>query len=510
MMVKAVWKAPFSAPLSMKRTLVATVSVFCEPWVFRRYDKASFPASSAVGVITKISFSSLGLILLLGFGTIDFSKACECNPNPVCERISKASVVFLGDILDDGSSTELDPSGSVKVQFTVVEGFKGLSQGTRKAEVSAKAEDSCNAVLVKGRRYLIFARQQGNQLFLYNDCNAVINFREATEDLQYLRAWSKGLTSTVLHGTVRADLGNIPQNVTEALGLAEVEIVARGPEKTYRIKTDATGKYEFGDVPPGNYEISTRLPGYESTLPDHKVLLKKGICTRLDIAMCASNSVSGALYDEKGQPAKSISVELVPATEGDPHSSKEVKTDDEGLYEFSRVPSGNYYLGVNLDRGLNSRSPFATCYYPGVPTPDQALVVAVEGGQQLTRFDFQLGTRHSTRPIRVTVQWWDGRPVNNASVECRSDPGPNFTPKMDWMSRYTDERGEVLFNALDEREYIVAIEQLCWLRSSRPVQGRQEIHVLAGKGSQSVRLVIPEENDIRQQEAPINMSKFNN
>src|SRR3974377_1963593 len=102
--------------------------------------------------------------------------------------------------------------------------------------------------------------------------------------------------------------------------------------------------------------------------------------------MCASNSVSGALYDEKGQPAKSISVELVPATEGDPHSSKEVKTDDEGLYEFSRVPSGNYYLGVNLDRGLNSRSPFATCYYPGVPTPDQALVVAVEGGQQLTRF----------------------------------------------------------------------------------------------------------------------------
>ncbi len=450
------------------------------------------------------------LILLFVFTGVDSCTACECTPNPICEKISKASAVFLGGVLDAGSGTEPDSQGRIKVQFAVVEVFKGLGPGTRKVEVLAMAEDSCATALIKERRYLIFARRQGSQLLLHSDCNGAIIYREATEDLQYLRAWTRDETSTVLHGVVRADLRDTPQNDAENLGLAEVEIVARGPEKIYRARSDAVGKFEIGDLRSGNYEINARLPGYESTLPNYKVLLKKGLCTKLDIAMWASNSVSGTLFDEKGQPAKGVRLELASLTEGDLRSSKEVQTDGEGYYEFARVPSGNYYLGVNLERGLNSRSPFVTCFYPGVSSRDQALVVAIEGGQKLTSYDFELRDRHSTRPIRVAVQWWDGRPVNNASVECRSDPGPNSTPKMDWMSRYTDERGEVLFNALEEREYTVGVEQLCWIRSSRPVQGRQEIRVLAGKSPSSIRLVISQNNDIRLQEAPVNMSRFNN
>ena len=451
-----------------------------------------------------------GLILLLPSAGIDSCMACECAPTPICERISKASVVFLGEVLDDGSGREPDPQGRIKVLFAVVEAFKGLRRSNKKMEALATPEDSCSTALVKDRRYLILARRQGEQLLLHNDCSSVINSREATEDLQYLRAWARNETPTVLRGGVRANLGDTPQSKEEIPWLAEVEIFARGSERTYLARTNATGKFELGDLQPGNYEINVRLPGYESTLPNYRVLLKKGLCTRLDIAMWPTNSLSGTVFDEKGQPAKNVRLELAPLTEGDLRSSKEVQTDSDGFYEFTRVPSGNYYLGVNLERGVNSRSPFATCFYPGVSLRDQALVVAIEGGQKLTPYDFKLGNPHSTRPIRVSVQWWDGRPVNNASVECRSDPGPNLTPKMDWMSRYTDDHGEVLFHALQEREYIVAVEQLCWLRSSRSVQERQEIHVLAGKNPANVKLIVSQSDDIHLQEAPINMSQFNN
>ena len=205
-------------------------------------------------------FFWLGLALFLSFTSIDSCIACECVPTPICERISKAGVAFLGEVLDDASGREPDGQGRIKIVFALVEAFKGLRQGSRKMEALATAEDSCATAMVKGRRYLILTRRQGEQLLLHNDCNSVINIREAIEDLQYLRAWIKNETPTVLRGAVRANLGDTPQSEEEIPWLAEVEMFARGPDRTYRARTSATGKFELGDLQPGKYQINFRLP----------------------------------------------------------------------------------------------------------------------------------------------------------------------------------------------------------------------------------------------------------
>ena len=435
--------------------------------------------------------------------------ACNCTPAPVCEKVARASVVFAGRVLDVVEGVEKDSDKRMKARFTVQEAFKGLTRNEKEVEVGYLPEGDCAVTWSRGQRYLLYARLSANQLMIKGDCNGTVFGRDIVTDLQYLRAWVKGETPTLLRGVARVEMASSLPTDTGDSGLSGVEVLVSGQGRKYRATTDGTGDFKMEGLVPGSYEVSAQLPGYESTLPNYRVTVKKGNCAKVTIGMESASTVSGILYDETGQPASGMRLELAPWAVGDLLPLREVLTDGEGHYEFRKVPSGNYFLGVNLGRGLNSRTPYATRFYPGVNSRDQAVVLGIEGGQELPQYDFQLQDRRSTRTILAQVVWWDGRPVSNASVECRSDPVEDRALKMDWQSRYADGQGKVQFNVLTERDYAVSVDQLIWIRSSLSVQERQAVHIPAGKDPVRVQLSVPRSNDRRREEAPVNMSRFN-
>jgi hypothetical protein len=445
-------------------------------------------------------------LFLIGLNSLE---ACECIPTPVCERITEASVVFLGLVTDAESRTEPALGDKLKVRFAVKKVFKGLEQDARHVEGQVLDASSCDIPLIKGSQYLIFSERKGSQIELAGNCNSAIAYQDARDDLQYLRAWARGETPTVLHGVVRADVEETLLPYAENQGLAEVEILAVGSGKQYRTVTNPSGEFEIRDLRAESYTITARLPGYESTRPNYMASLTKGECVRVEVAMWNSSSLSGTLYDETGRPVKGIRVELAPWTDGELHPSKEVVTDGDGHYGFIKIPPGDYLLGVNLASGLNARTPYRTWFFPGVSGRDQAIILRIEGAQKLTQYDFQLEKSHPIRTVRVLVKWWDGRPVTNASVQCRGEPDGSSGKTTEWSKRYTNERGEAYIQVLSDREYALAVDELYWGRSSRTVQNRQSVRVPASKDPVSVQLVISRDNDFRLEEVPANMSRFN-
>lgn len=99
-----------------------------------------------------------------------------------------------------------------------------------------------------------------------------------------------------------------------------------------------------------------------------------------------------------------------------------------------------------------------------------------------------------------------------AGILCQSQRSDDSRFIGDWISRYTNSKGEAACEVLADRDFEVEADSLSWTNSSRPVQPidhRQRVMVRAGTPSASVRIVVDKINDISDKESPEDMSQFN-
>jgi hypothetical protein len=65
-------------------------------------------------------------------------------------------------------------------------------------------------------------------------------------------------------------------------------------------------------------------------------------------------------------------------------------TDADGRYELRYLDTGDYYLGVNLDRMPNPQNPPRRWFYPGAQDQAQAMVIHVADAPGRQQFDLTL------------------------------------------------------------------------------------------------------------------------
>ena len=168
-------------------------------------------------------------------------------------------------------------------------------------------------------------------------------------------------------------------------------------------------------------------------------------------------------------------------------------------------------MGVNI-KGLTSKLPYDTRFYPGVSERSAAGVVKITGAQTIEGLDFQIGERKPTRRIVIAVEWPDGRPVINASVVCSSTRSVPAGSRRDLVSRYVDLSGQATCEVLADEPFEVYADRLSWSGSGRPIQPIEtcpKLPVPEGKDTAHLRFVIDLVNDISLHEAPLNMSAYN-
>lgn len=218
---------------------------------------------------------------------------------------------------------------------------------------------------------------------------------------------------------------------------AAVVLMSVEPSQGYRTaaraKTDAEGRYQMTNVPPGRYQITPVAPAYvvqsmsDSWPPGRPLTLLAGEeVSDVDFRVERGGVITGRVTDADGNPVVAESVSVMPADEKTPnvqHAAYErgdISTDDRGIYRIYGLPAGRYHVSVGMGgdgRGAVSygrRRMFRRTFYPDATEPSQARVIELRPGDEATDIDITLGRPLKTyRASGRIVSAETGRPVPN-------------------------------------------------------------------------------------------------
>src|SRR3954466_2776319 len=151
-----------------------------------------------------------------------------------------------------------------------------------------------------------------------------------------------------------------------------------GPAATM---TDAQGRYELTQLPPGRYQLKATRGDYVEVAYGQRrpfergrpVELREGaVLENIDFALPRGAVVSGRVADEAGEAVARASVSLARRryVNGErrfvPESAN--STDDRGQFRIFGVPPGDYVIIATLDLmdfGSRDRVRYLPTYYPG-------------------------------------------------------------------------------------------------------------------------------------------------
>lgn len=223
-------------------------------------------------------------------------------------------------------------------------------------------------------------------------------------------------TGSISGRVTAADTGSPLRRVQVRLTGAEL----RGPRTAL---TDPDGRYTLESLPAGRYTLSLIKPGFAQIQygqkrpqqPGTPIDVAEGQHVRnIDVAMPRGGVIAGFVYDEFGEPVVDARVmalqhrwldgrrRLFPA-------ARPGLSNDRGEFRIWGLPPGEYFLSATGGEHMRIREPgaqdagddtgYATTYFPGTASMDQAQRIAVTAGQEATGIVFTLVM---TRTVRVS------------------------------------------------------------------------------------------------------------
>ena len=287
-------------------------------------------------------------------------------------------------------------------------------------------------------------------------CGRSSGLAGAADDLLYLEKMKKVRGKTRISGT----LGEW-SDVDLPVEGRRVKII--GPKKTYETKTDANGVFEIYDLPPGKYFVEPETPrGWkidpmwlkhapsvvrndfdQPELRSSKqvaIMLEPKKHAGVDISYIIDNSVKGRVLGPNGKPLDDTCVYLLRPEQAEwgPGDC----TDEQGRFEITSVPAGEYVLVANQDDKPSSRQPFRRTFYPSVSERERAAVVIVGPGDVIEDLDLVIPALEEMITVSGVLLYSDGEPVVDESVEFEASADNkkvdgNVSERSDSAGRFT-------------------------------------------------------------------------
>jgi len=177
-------------------------------------------------------------------------------------------------------------------------------------------------------------------------------------------------------------------------------------EIPHNARTDATGRFSFSDLTPGEYNMWVNRNGYlamgygQATPngPGKTLTLKPGEQNRdVMFHLVPMGSITGHVYDEDQDPMSGVSVQVLQATYVNGHRRMNQMmgsgTDDAGQYRLAQLAPGKYYLSATYTESFpidGERQGYIPVYYPNSDDLNNAVPIEIHPGDQITDIDFRI------------------------------------------------------------------------------------------------------------------------
>jgi 5-hydroxyisourate hydrolase-like protein (transthyretin family) len=204
-----------------------------------------------------------------------------------------------------------------------------------------------------------------------------------------------------------------------------VHVLLRGSSAARDGETDREGRYDFGGVPPGTYELQLIPPAvFDAEHLRRTVEVRDPrACVAADFNLAYDGSISGVLVTADGGAADDVQVELVSGEALWISQTLTTKTNRHGEFQFKQLSPGRYGVGVSLRRTLEPSVLYPKIFYPGTPSESYAAVLELGEGAHLQLDPLRLQPARPTRELTGIVAWPDGRPAAGASVRLVDERG---------------------------------------------------------------------------------------
>jgi protocatechuate 3,4-dioxygenase beta subunit len=203
-------------------------------------------------------------------------------------------------------------------------------------------------------------------------------------------------------------------------------------------ETNPEGYYTFTGLPPGDYRLSVRHPGFQEQHSRQPVRLAADArVTHPPFRLIPFAVISGRVLDEDGEPAHDATVSLYRYSywpgRGRWALFRRESVNQLGEYRFTGLSPGRFAVGADSVRpapnnhyqpGAPTLRPYLPAFYQNALRLDDALPVVVDRGQEVRGIELQLkrGTLPPAVPVRGRATLPGATTATRISISLVRDP----------------------------------------------------------------------------------------
>jgi hypothetical protein len=237
------------------------------------------PSSCLLAFVVAAGFLALGAFP---------ATACSCllSRSP-CEAFAKSSIVFVGDLVSVQRAGD-----RFHMRLRVVRGVKGIEAAT--ADLWSDATSGCGFKLDRGGRYVIYTNLINGRMWL-DACGYASALTSSEPDPEL----------PPVPGRVYGRVTRYDGEFKPFLPIPSVHIALDRPDGRVVATSDKWGRFQFTDVPPGNYQLAVDAGrGLRPWMVEPVALSHRKPCVDTEIVLWRAGKMAGKRRTADGKPGR--------------------------------------------------------------------------------------------------------------------------------------------------------------------------------------------------------------